>query len=218
MKVRDCISGVFMFFAVTAFVSASVLTVTLGDKDGLGFGIAPGGTYTVPFDNRTASDPTFTDFGTFGETNAWFTFTYGAIATTINSASMQFGVGGLEDARNDSGQPDFNDRLFLDSVEIAGAFDSDYTGITTYGIVNLSIPAALFGQLSDGTAAFFFDGYPLGTSTTIRAGDQVSFDYVTLSIDFEDAPAVPAPSSMVLLGVGALLVAGFKRRFSACRP
>jgi len=188
-----------------AAANAGMISTTLGDMDGLGFAVpmTPGSTYPVfPFDNRTASDPTFTDFGRIGETDANFTFSYSPFSGTVDSALLTFGLAGLEDAHNDSGQPDWNDRLFLDSVEIPGAFDSDYTGIHTYGIVTLAIPSSLYYLLPDGTAAFFFDAWPSGTVPGIRAGDQVSFDYVTLSIGFTPIQAVSEPQAIVLLAMG----------------
>ena len=190
---------------------ASVVTVTLGDKDGLGFHLVPGQLFPLPFDNRTPSDPAWTDFGKAGETNASFTFTYAAIPGTINSAWMEFGLGGLEDWQNDSGQPDYDDRLFLDSVEVPQAFDGDYTGMKKYGIVTLSIPTNMLALLADGTVACFFDGWPYGTSPTPRPGDQVSFDYVTLGIDYTAVLPVPAPSAAVLLVCGAGIALCFRR-------
>ena len=192
-------------------LEASVITITLGDKDGLGYGLSPGQTFPLPFDKRTPTDPAWTDLGAAGETNAWFTFSYSPIGATADSVWMEFGFGGLEDARNDSGRPDFNDRLFLDNVEIPGAFDTDHTGMRKYGIVTLSIPVGMLTLLADGTAAFFFDGWPYGTSPTPRAGDQVFFDYVTLNINYTELLSVPAPSGAVLAGLGAGLALSLRR-------
>lgn len=202
---RTVVLSALFVFALGAIAGADIITTTLGDMDGLGFAtpMTPGSTYpSFPFDNRTASDPAFTDFGVVGETDASFAFSYSAIVGTINSASLTFGLAGLEDAQNDSGVPDFDDRLFLESVEIPGAFDSDYTGIWVYGVVNLTIPGSLYYLLTDGTASFFFDAWQYGTVGTPRAGDQVSFDYVTLSINYSPIQAVPEPQAIVLLMAG----------------
>jgi len=202
-----------VLFLIPAWGAGNVVTFRLGDVDGLGFGMSSGDTYpSFPFDNREAGDPAFTDFGEPGETDATFTFTY-SVPGVINAADLEFGLAGLEDLQNDSGQPDFDDRLFLDGSEIPGAFDSDYTGIFTYGIVGLSLPGSLLGSLSDGSAEFFFDGHPPGTSPDIRPGDQVSFDYVDLNVDYTPLEPIPEPATLALLGTGAALLGAF-RRFS----
>lgn len=217
MRVKLLVAAVALALLSTS-VSADIVSFTLGDKDGLGLGLVPGGTFNIPFDMRMPSDPTFTDFGVAGETNAWFTFTYSAITGTINSAWMEFGLGGIEDAQNDSGQPDFNDRLFLDTVEVPNAFDTAYTGQKKYGIIYQTIPVSMLSLLADGTAAFFFDGHPLGTSPTPRAGDQVSFDYVVLSIDYTPpVEPVPAPSAAALLAVGAAVALATRKLWPAGR-
>jgi hypothetical protein len=216
MRVKYLLVAAAALAILSAAASADVVSFTLGDNDGLGFGLVPGGIFNIPFDRRTPTDPTFTDFGVVGETNAWFTFAYAAITGTANSAWMEFGLGGMEDARNDSGQPDFNDRLFLDAVEVPGAFDTAYTGQKKYGIVYQTIPVTMLSLLVDGTAAFFFDGHPLGTWPTPRAGDQVSFDYVVLSIDYTPpVEPVPAPSAAALLAVGAAVALASRRLWPA---
>ena len=127
---------------------------------------------------------------------------------------MVFGLGGMEDLRSDTPGATFDDRLYLDTVEIPYAFDSDYTGIRKYGIVNLVIPSNLFALLPDGTAGFFFDGWPAGTSPTQRFGDQVSFDYVTLTIDYTPMATAPLPSALAIAAVGAALVSLVRLRRS----
>ncbi len=212
---RRVLGAVAVLAVVACAAHATVMTVTLGDVDGLGFGLTSGQTLTTfPFDNRTASDPAFTDFGAAGETDAAFTFNYAPIAGTITAASLEFGLAGLEDLRSDTPTAVFDDRLYLDGSEIPGAFDNDYTGILTYGVIPLTIPSNLFGLFSDGTAGFFFDGWPSGTSTTVRFGDQVSFDYVRLSIEYAQTSVVPAPPALVLglLGIVVALAPRLRRR------
>jgi hypothetical protein len=197
-----------------ATANAAVMTMTLGDKDGLGFSLTPGQTVpTLPFDNRTASDPTFTDFATAGETNAYFTFTFTPIEGTINSIDLEFGLSGIEDAHNDSGQPDWNDRLFVDTVEVANAFDTAYTGWNKYGVIHEGVPSDLFGLVADGTAAFFFDGQPLGLPSNgrPRLGDQVSFDYVTLTVDYTEPVSLPVPPTALLVLAGLLALPVVRR-------
>jgi len=213
VRVGLVLGVLFSFLLIGPAVSdASVITFTLGDRDGLGFGLVPGQQVPfTPFDNRGPGDPAFTDFGVSGETNAWFSFIYTPILGTINSANLEFGLMGIEDERNDSAQPDWDDRLFLDNVEIPGAFDTAYTGVLTYGIVYQGIPSNLFGLLADGTANFFFDGWPYGTSPTVRRGDQVSFDYVTMTIDYTSAPRLPAPATLILAVLGTAAIVVVKR-------
>jgi hypothetical protein len=208
MRTTHLATAAALLLLTAGAASGSVMTTTLGDMDGFGWGLTQGQSLPVfPFNLRESDDPAFTDFGAAGETNATFTFAYSSFVGTINSATLVFGLSGMEDYRSDTPGAVYDDRLYLDTVEIAGAFDNDYTGIRKYGIVNLAIPSSLFSLLLDGTAGFFFDGWPAGTSGAPRPGDQVSFDYVTLEIDYSPpAATAPLPPSLAIASIGALLV------------
>jgi hypothetical protein len=195
---------------------ADPFSIMIGDNDGYGFGVPDNGTAVWPgagssgslYDGRSAGEAAATD-------GAQFTDVYSAIDPGNGPNTTSFGdvifnlPGTLTSATLQVDMGDFQATTFgpisvsFNGVAQPGLFDFE-DGFQATQVRDFVLSAA---DLAAANAAGQF------IVTLDRAGsvDFIAFDYFKLSGEF--TPAVPEPSSLLMLGTGALgLLGGYARR------
>lgn len=163
----------------------------------------------VPFDQGYGNE-NLEDF-----TASW-TFTYGAVAGTITSATISIGIVDHDSAASGSQLLSFlvdggNQTALLNALfEGSGGTDGEYN------IYTVTLPGSLFAALANGSAPItltlqgpglavdlFAQGGPAVVETTFNGAFLINS---TLEITTEDIPEVPEPSAYILLlsGLGGL--------------
>ena len=185
-----------------------VSTIDLeGNKDGFGFGLAEGDFRPVStspffFDNRAVDDPFFTDVEPIPTTGMTptvdfsYTHSFTLPAGIITDARIGMLTIGIQDGDTQVSGSDTDVKLFLDEVEVPGAFDNvDQFSIIPgegfaeiVGEVVIEIPSNIFPLLSDGGVDVRIEINQLGTAPSI---DAFAIDFSELTIDSLVNPALP---------------------------
>ena len=172
-----------------------VTTDLLGDKDGFGLGLMEGDlrpTGSSAFDEREMDDPAFTDVWpvpfTDPEANAfsyWHTFDSppGPYNARLKILSL-----GIQDGDEQVSGSDTDIKLYLDGVEVPGAFDDvdqfefvDGSGwVETVGYVVLEIPADASWVFMDGAVELTYEVLQLGSHTGF---DSFAIDFSELVLE-----------------------------------
>jgi hypothetical protein len=157
----------------------------LGDKDGFGQGLSEGDTTPVSapyfnFDLRSASDPFFTDVRPLAVP---FTYTHVFVPplSTHTHRELRMLTLGIQDGDNQVVGRDMDVRLFLDNVEVPGAFDSvdqfEFIGgvwSAIVGYVTIEIPSSHDSLLADGQVEIRLEVEDSGTP---QSGVGFAIDY-----------------------------------------
>ena len=170
----------------------------LGDKDGFGLGLQAGDERSAgsgSFDERTASDPDFTDsYPVLYPCTADFSYVHSfSLPGTIVAARLDLLTLGVQDGDSQVYGSDKEIRVFIDGAEIPGALDSVdqfyHNGtewVATVGAVSLTIPPDLLVNLGDGEVEVAFENRDLLNPATY---DAFAIDYSELVIETVDTPA-----------------------------
>ncbi|NES72633.1 MAG: PEP-CTERM sorting domain-containing protein, partial [Okeania sp. SIO2D1] len=150
-------------------------------------------------------------FGSDTENNVgWIHNLAGQLAnsTTVTDFTLELAIGGIEDANPNHGS--FNDRLFIEGIEVLGAFDTVDQGILGTGLFSFSLTEAQIASFqTDFVLDIFIDGGKVPPDVrpgTIGALESYFIDFSSVSIETDDTTSVPEPSS--LLGLVALGIFG----------
>jgi hypothetical protein len=175
----------------------------LGDRDGLGFGLAEGNTRSGGlFDNRGSGDPFFTDVypvpGTYSPRLTVFSYEHQFVVPggkNLLSASLNLFTLGIQDGDSQVFGGDTDIRVLLDGVPVPGAldavdqFDSSPTGfVEIAGSVAINVPPALFRLFADGTVVVTFETHALGSHDGL---DAYAIDFSQLTLRYQAPPPVP---------------------------
>lgn len=192
------------FYILGNLSPANAAIVNLaGDKDCFGTNKAPCNTVSV---NEIVNEGSDGDFDIFRTGSFQWSHNYTPIETKISSAKLTIVTFDLEDggAGDGAGGAPFDDLLFIDGMEVLGAFNSTFTpdgNSQTQLPINtttFNLNPAFFSKLVDGSVNIELqsDG---GSSS-----DVIAIDYAELEIK-----PVPEPltilGSATALGIGTLL-------------
>lgn len=180
------------------------LTILLGDKDGFGIGLSeedtwvlPAGT-PLPIDYRDAGDPRFTDtypadMGTSEQPSheVLFTYTFAKPSKGIISAKLKLMTLGMQDDDSQVTGSDTDIGLYLDDIEVYGAFDH----IDQFDLINgswselasdfeVEIPPGLLPVLIDGKVNVRIEILQLNPN--MQSYDAFAIDYCELEVCFGD--------------------------------
>jgi hypothetical protein len=212
------ISSVASIFIISSFliatdqdVAATIITNLAGDKDSLGTGVPVGDPVAAGYAVATAEDGTAFDQRCRGLAEWTHNFTIPS-GEHIIGASLTFLTFDIEDAGEGDGrggQP-WDDRLYLDGVEVLGAFDDFYTPDGTSALPIPPIWAAF--TLDPVFFPLMQDGMLSVQIADLGDGDHFWIDFSELKIETA-ANSVPEPGTVLLLGCGLLSLVGFRRKF-----
>ena len=199
---------------------AGVITQTLGGNAGFADGStnARVGTWNTatagfgaPFNVFNGSDVSGPNF------SASWTFSYGAIAETIVSASLQIGIYDIDSAATGNQVASYtegtNDLTSLLNSVSEGLHGGTGAVNNEYDILTIVLPAATFADLASGTAGIALNLQGpglgvLGNTTSNGAG----IDFSTITINTQAAGSTPEPATWMLLAGGACVLVGRLRR------
>ena len=151
-----------------------------GDRDGFGLGLAEGDTLAVGssiFDEREFDDPYFTDVAPIPWTDPGsHSFSYTHIFDPPEwpvEARLRFLTLGIQDGDSQVSTSDTDIRLYVDGLEIPGAFDDvdqfdrdEQQGwVELAGYVEIPIPEDLGHVLEDGVVEVTYEVLQLGSHT-----------------------------------------------------
>lgn len=202
--------AVAFFLAATA--DAGIIVSLAGDKDSFGTGKPDGSTVSVNEINVIGGEDG--DFDRWNLASFLWTHTFVLPAgESIVSASLKVSTLDMEDngEGDGAGGAPFDDLLFLDGVELIGAFDDVFTGpanSNTQIVPNVTMfdLTGFIGSLSDGMLVVRID--PNGGSRH----DAIAVDYGELTIVTRSSAPEPASSSLAILLLGSLGLAAIRRR------
>lgn len=174
-------------------------TILLGDKDGFGMGlllgepfILPGGT-ALPIDSRNGNDPLFTDIypcdmaaSSAPTHEVQFEFVFKK-PVSITGGTLKLMTLGIQDGDVQVSGSDTEIKLYLDNVEIPGAFDFvdqfDYQGgswAELSSIVKIEIPSGILPSLNDGKIQVKLEILQLNSDS--QSHDGFAIDYCELQV------------------------------------
>jgi thiol-disulfide isomerase/thioredoxin len=165
-----------------------------GDKDGFGLGLEEGDerpttTGGYGFNNREPDDPPCMDMMSRSD-DLVYTHSFNLNGRTVISAELSIMTLGVQDGDTQVTGSDTDIRLFLDAMEVDGAFDDldqfRYNGsawVEIAGLYTISIPNDILSVLSDGSVEVRIQILQLGTSSSI---DAIAIDFSELRIQVVD--------------------------------
>ena len=210
------ISSIVSLFIVFSFLTATeqdlnadLITSLAGDKDSLGTGVPVGDAVAAGYAVTEVEDGTAFDQRKIGLAEWTHNYTV-PFNEQIISASLTLLTFDIEDngAGDGMGGAPFDDRLYLDGVEVIGAFDDVFTADGTSALpiaanwLTFNLYPSFYPLMQDGTLTVRLAD--LGV-----VGDHFWIDFSELKIN--TAP-VPEPISMLLFGTGLVGIGGYIRK------
>jgi hypothetical protein len=198
-----------MIIGMSAHAEALTIVSLAGDKDSLGTGIPVGDPVAPAYAVNSSSDGTAFDQRRSGIIEWSHQYTIPNNQQIINAA-LTLLTFDIEDAGAGDGQggEPFDTRLYIDGVEVVGAFDNVYTA--DYSSDQLIPPNWVTFVLNSSFFPLIQDGLVTIQMADFQGGDNVWLDFAELRI--ETVPtAVPEPTTMLLLVLGLLGLAGMRR-------
>jgi PEP-CTERM motif len=210
---KTTMAAVALFLCVGARSEAGIIVNLAGDKDSFGTGKPDGSTVSV--------NEILVPGGEDGDFDRWalssFSWTHNYVVPageTIVAAFLRIVTLDMEDngAGDGLGGAPYDDLLFLDGVELGGAFDDVFTADAT-AATQITPNASVFDltaflpSLADGSLSVRIN--PLGG----RLGDAIAVDYAELTVVTAPVPE-PATATLMALGLGA---AAWRRRKAGSR-
>lgn len=199
MKLRTCLFGMLAMLLITGSLQAVTMFSLLGDKDGYGVGCPTSAHYlaygSYGDDNRTASDPYFTDNWYIG-TKSW-----SQDLDLTNFLPTHVGVwikvAGIADNRD---------------------WDADIrVNGTVVGKIQTIVLHAPDGGITHDWSRYFAFNVPLEllnpVTNTISVNAVAADDYIIDYCELKAERIVPEPTTMIMLGIGLLGVAVIRKRF-----
>ena len=196
-RLRALLAAAALLLAAPA--QATVIVSLAGDKDSFGTGKPDGSTVSVNEINVPGGED--------GDFDRWALLTFSwnhafvlPAGEAVVGASLTIATLDVEDngEGDGAGGAPFDDLLFLDGVELAGAFDDVFTG-----------PASAFTQITPNVSVFDLSAFlasladgSLDVTVDSFGGDRrdaIAVDYAELVIE---TSAVPEPGTLALLGLG----------------
>ncbi|MBP0017817.1 MAG: PEP-CTERM sorting domain-containing protein [Cyanobacteria bacterium SBLK] len=209
--------GSLVALAIGNSVQAATITQTLGDSDFFGFGNNTIGNPVpiVDFNNQEPDDPAFSDrdireqvIGSDPQNDVGWTHDLSSQLTNLTAITdftLELAIGGIQDADPSLGSVD--DRLFIEGIEVLGAFDTVDQGALGTDLLSFSLTTAQIASFqTDSILDIFIDGgqVPPDASQTgaIGALDSYFIDFSRITVETDDNTSVPEPST--ILGLVAL--------------
>jgi hypothetical protein len=186
--------GVFATGLNSNIVVNSYVPVLVGDQDGFGLGLVAGDERpTAPdpyFDQRQPADPPFTDVMP-ATVDFTYTHTYSVpVGVTVSSATLRWLTLGIQDGDSDVAGSDTDIRLYVDAIEVPGAFDdvdqfyyNSTAGawVESVGLVEIPLTGSILGELTDGEVEVRIQITQLGSTGT----DAIAIDYSELLVEYD---------------------------------
>jgi hypothetical protein len=209
-------TAVTTLLSLSSIATSQAITITsiAGDKDCFGTGSNTCNTLAVANIVHEATDQDFDLFTS--KTFQWLhTYSFPASAS-ITSAILKIVSLDIEDngAGDGLGGLPYDDRLFIDDVEVSGAFDNVFTPdgnaftLIPVNVTVFNLNSTFFSLLGDGNAAIRLNSFG-GTRP-----DGIAIDYAELEIQTVSEPqppkSIPEPSNILGLGLVGLGLAATK--------
>jgi hypothetical protein len=198
VKLEIILMVTFGFLLLQLNADAAIIVSLAGDKDSFGTGL-PLGDPVIP--NNMVHDPEDGDFDQRRTSlTTWrheYTLPEGhvIVGATLTVVSIDIEDGGACDG---GGSAACDDRLFLNGVEVPGAFDDTFTpDLSSSGFIPpnttvITLGPAFFPLLSDGIVDIVVD--PRGGTTT----DHIWLDYAELKIETSGEEEITISPAVVI--------------------